>query len=419
MLDALGFDSVEETMTDISDSGKLLMISEAAVAGTKAANTFRLVGQIQKQQVLMLIDSGSSHCFVSESMATKLQGEARAVQHVKVKLADGYILTCDKEFIGCEWWCQWATFHTDLKVLPLGGYDVIIGINWFYSHNPMGIDWIGKRLAFCEDGKMVLLKGLQPKNLVCKEVAPGELLLMLQNASATDFVQIQCMEEVSADQGIPMEIEKVLDGFGDVFTEPTELPPTRPFDHAIPLEPGAKPVNLRPYRYSPKQKDEIEKQVKLMIKQGIIKPSVSPFALPVLLVLKKDKTWRFYVDYRHLNSITIKNWFPLPIIEELIDELAGAQWFTSLDLRAGYHQIRMKPEDECKTSFKTHHGHYEFRVMSFGLTGAPATFQNTMNTVLAPVLRKGVLVFIDDILIYSETLEEHARLLKQVLELLQ
>ena len=197
------------------------------------------------------------------------------------------------------------------------------------------------------------------------------------------------------------------------------MPPQREFDHKITLTPGSRPVNLRPYRYSPEQKDEIEKQIVEMLRQGIIRLSTSLFASPVLLVQKKDKTWRFRIDFRYINALTLKNRYPLPIIDELLDELAGAAWFTSLDLRAGYHQIRMAEGEEHKTAFQTHQGHYEFRVMPYGLTGAPATFQNAMNTILAPLLRRCVLVFIDDILVYSKTLEEHKEHVRAVFVLLE
>jgi hypothetical protein len=202
------------------------------------------------------------------------------------------------------------------------------------------------------------------------------------------------------------------------FKEPSGLPPQCSFDHAIPLMPGARPMNLRPYRYNPAQKDEIEKQIKQMLAQGIIQFSTSPYSLLVLLVLKKDLTWRFCVDFCQLNALTIKNRFPLPVIEELLDELSGSCLFTSLDLRAGYHQIRMRPEDEHKAAFKTHDVHYEFKFMAYGLTSAPATFQGLMNTILQPLLRKGVLVFIDDILIYSSDLATHLQLLRQVFTIL-
>jgi hypothetical protein len=139
--------------------------------------------------------------------------------------------------------------------------------------------------------------------------------------------------------------------------------------------PNFAPVDSRPYRYSLEQKNEIERQVATMLKAGTIVPSLSPFASPMLLLVKKkDNSWRFYVDYRKLNTITVKNKFPLPIIDEFLDEIAGAQYFSTIDLASGFYQIRMVPADEAKTTFKTHHGHFQFRVMPFGLTNAPTTF---------------------------------------------
>jgi hypothetical protein len=167
-------------------------------------------------------------------------------------------------------------------------------------------------------------------------------------------------------------------------------------------------VNCKTYRYSPRQKDEIEKQVSQMLQAGTVIPSLSPFAFPILLVKKKDGSWRFYVDYRKLNANTIKNKFPTSVvIDEFLDEMARAKVFTKLDLNSGFHQIRMSSPDEHKTTLKTHHGHFQFRVMPFGLTNALATFQCLMNSIFAAYMRKFVLVFMDDILVYNKSLEEH------------
>jgi hypothetical protein len=215
------------------------------------------------------------------------------------------------------------------------------------------------------------------------------------------------------------QLQELLGQFDHLFQEPTALPLQKVFDHHISLVPGAQPVNVRPYRYAPQQKTKIEQQVQDMLKTGLIQHSVSPFTSPVLLVKKKDGTWRLCVYYRHLNAITVKNKHPLPIVYELLNELARACYFSKLDCRSGYHQIRVAEGDEPKTTFKTHSGLYEFKEMPFGLTNAPASFQSVMNNIFASLLRKYVLVFMDDILVYNKTMADHLVHLQQVLQILQ
>lgn len=201
---------------------------------------------------------------------------------------------------------------------------------------------------------------------------------------------------------IVLDVSRVLQQFNRVFDEPKSLPPEREFVHCISSKECAGPVNVRPYRNAYFQKNEIEKQVRKMLEKGIIRPSQSPFSSPILLVKKKkDGSWRFCVEYRVLNEVTVKDRFSIPTIDDMIDELYGANYFSKLHLRAGYHQIRVHPEDVHKTAFRTHNGHFEYLVMPFGLCNAPSTFQAAMNSILRPHLRKFILVLFDDILIYG------------------
>ena len=215
-------------------------------------------------------------------------------------------------------------------------------------------------------------------------------------------------------------IDKALREYRDVFKPlPPGLPPKRAHDHHIDLEPGSVPPKQITYKMSPLELEEVKKQLADYLERGWIQPSKSPYGAPVIFVRKKEGTLRMCVDYRALNKQTVKNRYPLPRIEELLDQLHGAKVFSKLDLTSGFHQVRIAEGDVQKTAFRTRYGHYEFTVMPFGLTNAPATFMAMMNDVLRPYLDKFVVVFLDDVLIYSETEEEHAEHVEKVLEALR
>jgi hypothetical protein len=208
----------------------------------------------------------------------------------------------------------------------------------------------------------------------------------------------------------------VVKEFADVF--PEELPgepPDREVEFKIELKPDIEPITKQPYHMSRKELVELKKQIDELLYKNFIQPSISSWEAPVLFAKKKDGSLRLCVDYRGLNSVTIKNKYPLPRIDDLFDQLRNAKIFSKIDLRSGYHQLKILPEDRPKTAFTTRYGLYEFTVVTFGLTNAPTLFMNLMNKVMMNFLDKFVVVFVDDILIYSSIPKEHEQHLRQVL----
>jgi hypothetical protein len=217
------------------------------------------------------------------------------------------------------------------------------------------------------------------------------------------------------------KLQSLLDRYPDLFPDslPSGLPPKRRVGHVIKTVEGAIPPFRKNPRMSPKEMQAAEDHVKELLEKKLIEPTHSPYGAPILFVVKKDGNLRMCVDYRALNKITIRDRYPLPRIDDLFDKLRGATVFSSLDLQSGYYQVQIPEEDVPKTAFVTHMGQFQYRVLCLGLTNAPSTFQRMMNDIFAEHLGKFVLVYLDDLLVFSRTPEEHYRHLQLVFDLLR
>ncbi|OMO96911.1 reverse transcriptase [Corchorus capsularis] len=354
-----------EQFSEVTSSSEQPIISMHAIYGTTGFQTMRVCCRIKHHKLIILVDSGSTRNFI-DGNATKAVGlKVDSRSKTEVTIADGTLVV------------TWGSCQN---------------LTW---HMPTVWDFSVLTMHFQHNGEWKLLQGLVLGHLQLsqtKQTLKQLNSMMVSNRHQPCTLMLaECSQsqlKLSAPDKVVMDLQQLLDKYSGIFEEPRGLPPHRPQDHRIPLKDESKTVKIRPYRHPNIQKNEIEKMVKEMLESGVIRHSSSSFASAIVMVKKKNGSWRMCVDYRQLNQLTIKDKFPIPLIEELLDELIGAKFFTKLDLRFGYYQVRMHTEDVHKTTFKTHEGHYEFLVMPFGLTNAPSTFQSIMNALFKPYLRR-------------------------------
>lgn len=419
--------NVEDELKDILEAGgeyeqEIPSISYHAFFGAMSTQTMKMYGTIRKQKVLILIDSGSTHNFLSIDTASKLQLPISTKERLTVVVGNGDKLHSQGHCSNVELQVQQHQFQVDFYLLSLHDYEVVLGTQWLSTVGPILWDFAKLTMTFKMQEKEIKLQGLT--NILHQYVDPRKMSKAALKAHQGFLFQLnvtpnESQLQVAGDFELGKQLQTLLQQYEDLFQESLNLPPVRAADHRIPLVPGAGAVAVRTYRYPYYQKIEIEKQIRELLSAGVIRPSNSPFSSPVILVKKKDNSWRMCIDYRALNKVTVKDKFPIPNIDELLDELHDAKFFSKLDLRSGYHQIRMHVSDVYKTAFRTHQGHYEFLVMPFGLSNAPATFQALMNEIFQEFLRRFVLVFFDDILVYSQSWSEHLQHLESVFMLLR
>jgi hypothetical protein len=411
-------------LLESSEEAQLAQLSYHAMSGIQTAQTIKVLGSVAQHSVHVLVDGGSTLNFIQTQVARTLGLTHSPSPSLKVIVGNGNELISNQVCKEVRIEIQGHVFIVDLYTINLSGPDVVFGTPWLKTLGPVLMDYQSLTMKFTHGRQPVELKGETGPMLT--SITFHQLKKMVQQEPTAQIYSLSIEGPKQKDSSSPVattlqkpRFRNLLSRYASLFEEPKHLPPPRFTDHQIPLNPNAAPVNVRPYRYLHSQKLEIESQVQKLIENGWIQLSNSPFSSPVLLLKKKDGTWRMCVDYRALNEITVKDRFPLPTVDELLDELGTTRVFSKLDLTSGFHQIRLQLNDSMKTAFRSHDGHYEYRVMPFGLCNAPATFQATMNDVFRSLLRKSVIVFFDDILVYSDSEETYLSHLEQVFMILK
>ncbi|XP_031256097.1 uncharacterized protein K02A2.6-like [Pistacia vera] len=374
-----------------NQEGNDLALSMNSIVGITSDKTLKVKGQIRGSEVVVLVNSGASHNFISLELVERLGIAVEKGKIFGVMVGNGVTVKGEGVCRQVTLDVQGIQIRQDFFSFELEGADIVLGITWLSSLRDVCANWKKLTMSFEVNEVRVSLQG--DPSLVKSVVSLKSMLRTISHNGGGFLVECCSLGRIltTIEEELCPRVQAVLDQYRHLFDQPSKISPHRTYDHTINLKEGAPVPNIRPYRYPYFQKNEIEKLVEEMLAARIIQPSTSPFASPVLLVKKNDGSWRFCVDYRTLNDITIPDKFSIPTIEELLDELVGATIFSKLDLRSGYHQIRIKDEDIPKTAFRTHERHYKFLVMPFGLTNTPSTFQSLMNIIFKPVLRKFVL----------------------------
>ncbi|GKA11087.1 putative reverse transcriptase domain-containing protein [Tanacetum coccineum] len=352
---------------------------------------------LNNHYAFILFDSGADRSFLLTTFSTLLDITLDTLDvSYAVELADERISETNTVLRGCTLGLLGHPFNIDLMPVELGSFDTIIGMDWLANH---------LAVIICDEKIM--------------RIPYGDEVLIVQGCLIF-LARVTKKETKDKSEEKRLEDVPTIRDFPEVFPEDLPgLPPTRQVEFQIDLVPGAAPVARAPYRLAPTELQELSTQLQELSDKGFIRPSSSPWGAPVLFVKKKDGSFCMCIDYRELNKLNVKNRYPLPRIDDLFDQLQGSRVYSKIDLRSGYHQLGVREEDIPETTFRTRYGHYEFQVMPFGLTNAPAVFMDMMNRVCKPYLDKFMIVFIDDILIYSKSEEEHAEHLKLILELLK